>query len=265
MNETISALRGHTLRLALLGTGAAILWATFTLLLGALSPASADTADAAPLVLTSTTSTLLPAEVDAVVGNVVALPVAGPVANIVAEVAAPVAHVAPPAVTALIAPGTAAVAPVIALVEPVLVPVTSVLPPIVAPLAPTTARLVDAAALVDSAVQAPVAVPGTATGTSPSPDSATPSDGAERPAVPAASTLVIAPVDSPIMPAPSAPATPALLPVTSVNAAGGNAAGAASNLPSGRSAERDTPGVLALFGDAALPSAPTFDPGSTPD
>ncbi len=48
MDEIISVLRGHILRLALLRTGVALLCAAVTLLLGALSPGSGDTADAAP-------------------------------------------------------------------------------------------------------------------------------------------------------------------------------------------------------------------------
>ncbi|WP_105035437.1 hypothetical protein [Cryobacterium aureum] len=64
MKESISQLHGHTLRLAIFGPGAAIVWAALTLLLGTLSPASADTEDAPPTLLTTAASTLLPAAID---------------------------------------------------------------------------------------------------------------------------------------------------------------------------------------------------------
>ncbi|MDJ0377575.1 hypothetical protein [Cryobacterium sp. PH31-L1] len=247
MKESISPLRGHALRLAILGTGAAIVWAALTLLVGTLSPAFADTEDAPPALVTSATATLLPAVSDTANLD---LTLAAPLAPVIMPVLAPVAALAPP-ITSLAAPATTLLAPVLA-------PVTALLAPVATPL--LTKQLLSTSVAVAVGAEALPALP------RPEPAGhARLGDVADRPAAVAASAFASAPTHSPLAPTAPVPSHPAVLPGTSANSAGGSMPGSASDLPSGRSTDRATPGVLALIGVAVLPSTPTFDPGSTPD
>lgn len=258
MNESVSLLRGHALRLALLGTGTAVVWAALTLLIGTLSPASADTEDAPPALLATSVlvpaaSTLLPAlpaaieatDVDTTAVATTTIQAESPVATLVAEATIPLVPIITPLISPLITPMTN---PVIALVSPVTsfaAPATSLLDP-VATSVPLLAAM-PAASATESIATLP------RLGAS-----------LDRPAE-AAASAVLAPLDSPVAPTPPAPASPAVLPGSSASAAGGHAPEAATDLPSGRSNSLATPGVLARVDIAVLPLTPTFDPGSTPD
>ncbi|MFC5927986.1 hypothetical protein D6T64_04645 [Cryobacterium melibiosiphilum] len=298
------------LRLALIGASVAVAWTAVCLVVGAVSP---STAEADPLGLDTIP---VAASVSEIVQPVIApveaaaVPAAAPIAAPVVAVAAPLVEPVAPVVAAAVAPAAPVIAPVAAFVTPaaqplaaVVEPLTAVIDPIVAPVAAVTALAVPvvepvlphaaavAALVLDPvtdgitplvtaavAVTAPTDTPASA-GTSSlfTPDSgaepavrATIADatGLAGASVVAPSATQRAPVGLPTGPPTPSPIDPIVLTTTPTGASSHSASGSApavGDSPTGPRAAVLASSILSSFGVAALPSAPAFDLGSTPD
>ena len=221
-------------------------------------------------------------------------PVVAPVTAAVASTVAPVTAAAvEPVIAPIVEPVMAIVTPAAGAVVAVVTPVTSVLVSATAPMADLVAPATDAVvdivvtpAPVDSTVKLPglaaMSVPGQSGSFTGSSTVASFSPSAFADAVRDSATtagLLGVPTASVVMDAPEPPLEPlgapagtdpnsTLLPSTAPgSAASGASAGHTSfaEAPTGPQAARLASAVLRTFGAEALPSAPTFDLGSTPD
>lgn len=296
MNQKLDRTAWRPLRLVLVGATLAVAWSAVCVIAGGAAPTEADTITDGLGSLSSITDPLAPViePVAAVATPVtaVAAPVVAPVTRAAAPVVAPVAAVAAPVVAPALTPVAAAAAPVVASVTAVVAPVvTTAAEPVRALLAPVTALATDVAELASAPAPVLATVTlasalGTAVDARSLPTGLATSglmSSAAAAHVGAAGTSFTAPTpsaaDTVLSQAPptggpfGAPqrgsAEQAILPTPAGSTSGQGASAGGPNTVSDALLATFTSVRLVSSGSASgaqvLPSAPTFDPGSSPD
>ncbi|MBB5643452.1 hypothetical protein [Cryobacterium roopkundense] len=304
MDTVIFRAASRPLRLVLVGATLAVAWSAVCVIVGAAAPceAEADSDGLAPLSsLSSVADPIAPivapvadlaAPVTAPVAPIVA-PVAQALDPVVAPVAAAAAPIAAPVLAPVVASAAAIAAPVVAPVTAVVAPVTAVIAPVVAAVAtpvsavvaPVVTLATDAVAIVpveatlaplvdlaSAAAPAPTVAPTSdliSSGTSTSAGVASTSFTVPNTSAAEAVLSQAPPAGGPFGAPQRWSAEQAILPTPAGSSSGQT--GSAGGLNTASDAPLAAPVPVRLvssgssFGTEVLPTAPTFDPGSSPD
>ena len=293
MGQKFFRAASHPLRLLLVGAALAVAWSAVCVVAG--SAASSEAASNSPSTLASLGSAAPLTNITDPIAPIVA-PVAAaaaPVTAALAPVLAPVVRVAAPVVAPVTAPLAAVIAPVATIIAPLDAPIAAVIAPVgvvvapVTPIAPDVVTFVPEQVAVDPFVGlAPAGAPHSTLASVPgalvSPSSDLKSSeastyvGAVSASFAAPSTSTEETVLSQSPPAGGPFGVPvrgsaerAILPAPAGSSSGQG--GSAGGLNEAFEATLTTPSSVRLvssssaFGTEVLPSAPTFDPGSSPD